>query len=165
MVLTILAVACGLAVIAYGSGTNEATSYYGDAIALGVAATFAIALTAARKRRDVPMVPAVPIAFLAAALVLLPFADVWSIPDGQWWMVGLHGAVVVVVSMCLLSIGPRYITSAEVALLVLLESVLAPLLVWAVLGENPGQWVLAGGVIVIGALLVSNLVALMRRRA
>lgn len=164
MVLTMLAVATGLAVIAYGSGSNAATSIYGDAIALGIAMTFAAALTAARKRRDVPMLPAVPVAFLGAALVLLPFADVWSVPDGQWWMVGVHGAVVVAVSMSLLSIGPRYITSAEVSLLVLLESVLAPLLVWAVLDEHPGQWVLAGGTIVVGALLVSNLVALNKWR-
>ena len=32
----------------------------------------------------------------------------------------------------------------------------APLLVWAVISENPGFWALAGGGVVIGALLVSN---------
>ncbi len=79
-------------------------------------------------------------------------------------MVAVHGGFFIVMSMTLLSIGPRYIASAEVALLVLLESVLAPLLVWAVLGEFPGEWVLAGGAVVLGALLVSNLVVLRRRR-
>ena len=73
--------------------------------------------------------------------------------------------VFIVVSMSLLAIGPRYIPSAEVSLLVLLESVLAPLLVWAVVGEHPGTWTLAGGVIVVGALLVSNVVALKGRSA
>ena len=61
-------------------------------------------------------------------------------------------------------LGPRYLSSAEVALLILLESVLAPLLVWAVVGEDPGRWALVGGAVVIGALLVSNLIALRRRR-
>ena len=37
---------------------------------------------------------------------------------------------------CLLAMGPRYISSAEVSLLILLESVLAPLLVWAWIGEG-----------------------------
>ena len=159
MVLTMAAVAVGLAVIAYGSGTDERTNIWGDLIAL----VFALALTAARTKRQVPMAPAVPFAFLAMALVLLPFADVWSVPDGQWWIVAVHGGVFIVASMTLLSIGPRYITSAEVSLLVLLESTLAPLLIWAVIGEFPGEWVLAGGAMVIGALLVSNLVALRRR--
>ena len=54
------------------------------------------------------------------------------------------------------SLGPRYISAPEVSLLILLESVLAPLLVWAVISENPGFWALAGGGVVIGALLVSN---------
>ena len=163
MVLTMAAVAVGLAVIAYGSGTDEGTNIWGDLIALGIAVVFALALTAARTKRQVPMAPAVPFAFLAMALVLLPFADVWSVPDGQWWIVAVHGGVFIVASMTLLSIGPRYITSAEVSLLVLLESTLAPLLIWAVIGEFPGEWVLAGGAMVIGALLVSNLVALRRR--
>ena len=50
------------------------------------------------------------------------------------------------------------------SLLILLESVLAPILVWAVVGEDPGSWALVGGVVVIGALVASNLVVLMRRR-
>jgi len=45
-----------------------------------------------------------------------------------------------------------------------LESVLAPLLVWAVLGEDPGVYALIGGGIVVGALFLSNLIALSRRR-
>ena len=66
--------------------------------------------------------------------------------------------------MALLAIGPRFITSAEVSLLILLESILAPLLAWAVIDEHPGAYALAGGAIVVGALLVSNLVALRRNR-
>jgi hypothetical protein len=33
-----------------------------------------------------------------------------------------------------------------------------------VLGENPGQWALIGGVIVLGTLFLSNMVALRRAR-
>jgi drug/metabolite transporter (DMT)-like permease len=165
MVLTMLAVSGGIAVIAYGSGANEVASIEGDAIALAIAAIFAFALTVARRARAVSMMPAVPFAFLAAALMLWPFAEVWSIRPEHWWMVAVHGGVFIVVSMSLLAIGPRYIPSAEVSLLVLLESVLAPLLVWAVVGEHPGAWTLAGGAIVVGALLVSNVVALKGRSA
>ena len=65
---------------------------------------------------------------------------------------------------CFLTLGPRYISSPEVSLLILLESVLAPLLVWAIVGEDPGRWAMIGGAVVIGALLASNFVALRRRR-
>lgn len=65
---------------------------------------------------------------------------------------------------CLLTLGPRYISAAEVSLLILLESVLAPLLVWAAIGEDPGPWALVGGSVVIGALLLSNLWALWSHR-
>jgi drug/metabolite transporter (DMT)-like permease len=74
-----------------------------------------------------------------------------------------HG-VFVGFATCLLTIGPRYISAAEVALLVLLESVLAPLLIWVIAGEHPGKWVIIGGMVVIGALLVSNFIVLLRRR-
>jgi drug/metabolite transporter (DMT)-like permease len=162
MVLTMLAVAVGLAVIAYGSGANENASRLGDALALFTSAMFAAALTAARRAKPVSMVPGVAMGYVLGALVILPFAAPFSVPAGQAPLVLVHGLFIMGSSM-LLAIGPRYITSAEVSLLVLLESALAPLLAWAVVGEDPGAYALAGGALVIGALLVSNLWVLRRR--
>jgi drug/metabolite transporter (DMT)-like permease len=161
MYLTIAAVVPGLAVIAYGSGETQGASLAGDLLALGVSAMFAAGLTAARRARAVSMVPAVGVGYLLAGFVILPWADPFSVPAPQVPLVGLHAGVIVVSSV-LLALGPRYITSAEVGLLILLESVLAPLLAWFVIGENPGSYALLGGAIVIGALFVSNLVVLRR---
>lgn len=162
MALTIAAVIPGLGLIAYGSGETENASWRGDLAAVLVAASFAAGLTAARRVRHVSMVPAVPIAYCGSALVLLPFIDPFVIPASQIPVLLIYG-VFIVCSASLLALGPRYITSAEVALLILLESVLAPLLVWIVLGENPGSWALTGGAIVVGALAVSNFVVLRRK--
>ena len=162
-VLTMLAVGLGLALIARGSGASEVASWRGDAIALGVAAGFAGALTTVRKLRATSMIPAIPVAYLLAALMLWPFAAPAQAMPSQAGLVLMHGAFIAC-STSLLTLGPRYLTTPEVSLLILLESVLAPLLVWAVVGEDPGPWALAGGAVVIGALLVSNLVALRRRR-
>ncbi len=161
--LTIAAVVPGLAIIAYGSGETEHASLAGDLLALSVSALFAAALTAARHARATSMVPGVAMGYVAASLLIAPFAAPLSMPADQMPLVLGHGAVILLSSV-LLAIGPRYITSAEVGLLVLLESVLAPLLVWGVIGENPGPYTLIGGAIVIGALFVSNLVLLMRLR-
>ena len=46
--------------------------------------------------------------------------------------------------------------------LLLLESVLGPCLVWLVLGEDTGATGLIGGIIVISALAVSNIMKLRR---
>ncbi len=162
--ITIAAVAPGLAVIAYGSGETAGASFAGDLLAFALSAVFAAALTAARHARGTSMVPGMAMGYLIAALVVWPFAAPLSVPLPQVPLVLAHG-VFILISSVLLALGPRYITSAEVGLLVLLESVLAPLLAWLVIGENPGAYALIGGGIVIGALAVSNVVVLRRKRA
>ena len=163
VLLTIAAVVPGLAIIAYGSGETENANLSGDLLALCVSALFAAGLTAARRVRTVSMVPGVAMGYLAAAFLILPLAQPLDVPVAQAPLVMGH-AFVILFSSVLLALGPRYITSAEVGLLVLLESVLAPLLAWAVIGEEPGNATLLGGAIVVGALLVSNVVLLRRQR-
>ncbi|MEL7014086.1 MAG: DMT family transporter, partial [Pseudomonadota bacterium] len=163
MVLTMAGVFMGLAIIAYGSQQSEIASWRGDIWALYVSAAYALALTAIRKVRGVYMLPAIPIAFLGMAILLFPFIDPLPAFADQWPVFLLHGGFIAVATS-LLTLGPRYISAAEVALLILLESVLAPLLVWAVLGEDPGVWALLGGAVVIGVLVISNLLLLRQHR-
>ncbi len=163
MVLTMIVVLAGLGIIAYGSSESGIASWKGDLWALYVSMAYAAALTAVRRLRETPMIPAVPIAYLGAALVLGLISDPFtSLAD--FWLLYLGHGLFIGIATCLLTLGPRYITSAEVALLILLESVLAPILVWAVIGEDPGAYALIGGAIVIAALLVSNMIALRRSR-
>ncbi|MDQ2093470.1 DMT family transporter [Rhodalgimonas zhirmunskyi] len=162
MGLTMLAVGLGLAILAYGSGETEGAHWSGDLVALGVAAVFAGGLTAARKARHVSMVAALPAGFIGASMILWLFVDPFSVRVAQAPLVAAHGMFIALSSIGL-ALGPRDLPSAEVGLLILLESVLAPLLAWGVLGENPGIYALIGGAVVIVALGVSNLVALTRR--
>ena len=108
------------------------------------------------------MVPGVAMGYVLFALLIIPVAAPWTLPASEIPLVLGH-ATVITISSVLLALGPRYITSAEVGLLVLLESILAPLLAWAVLAEHPGSYTLVGGEIVIGALFVSNVVLLRRQ--
>lgn len=163
MLITIAVVMVGIAIIAYGSGETAHASLTGDLLALAVAALFAAGLTAARHCRAISMVPGVAMAYLIGACLLIPFAQPLQMPLSQAPLVLAHGTFIMMSSI-FLALGPRYITSAEVGLLVLLESVLAPLLVWAVVGEDPGTYALLGGVVVIATLLVSNLIVLTRRK-
>ncbi len=162
MVWTMLAVVPGLAIIAYGSGETEGASLAGDLLALAVSAVYALGLTLVRQVKAVSMVPAVGLSYLGvAALLGLGLAGDLAMTAPQIGLSVAHAAFITA-SAVFMAIGPRFIPSAEVALLLLLESVLAPLLVWVVMGENPGPWTLTGGVVVLGALALSNWVALRR---
>lgn len=163
LAVTMTAVMAGLGIIAYGSQESQVASWRGDLWAVFVSFSYAGALTAVRQVRDQPMIPMIPLAYIGAALVIWPLADPGPAFAAQWPLFLGHGAFIAVAT-CLLTLGPKYLSSAEVSLLILLESVLAPLLVWAVVGENPGRWAILGGAVVIGALFVSNMVALRRHR-
>ena len=164
MLITMFAVICGLAIIAYGSSSTQIASWKGDIWAVYVSAAYAAALTAARKAKAISMIPTIPFAYVGAAIIIWIFSSPMDSFHAQWPLFLGHGAFVGAAS-CLLALGPRYISSPEVSLLVLLESVLAPLLVWLVIGENPGRLALLGGAVVIGALLASNVYSLVQFRA
>ncbi len=164
LVVTMIFVLIGVAILAYGSGSTARASWQGDLWAVYVTMAFAGALTALRKIKDISMIPAIPIAYLGAALALAPFITPWPAFQVSWPLFLGHG-IFMGAAACLLALGPRFISAAEVSLLILLESVLAPVLVWWVIGEHPGPWALAGGSIVIATLLISNLVSFQRRQA
>ena len=162
MVITMAAVIFGLGIIAYGSSETQIASWKGDIWAVYVSAAFAAALTAVRKVKATSMIPAIPVAYIGAAIFLGMFVAPGEAFATQWPLILGHGAFIGAAS-CLLALGPRYISSAEVALVVLLESVLAPILVWLAIGESPGPWAVVGGTVVVGALLVSNIYSLMKQ--
>ena len=87
-----------------------------------------------------------------------------TVPAASLPYVLLIALVVTPGATALLSLGPRYLPAADVALIMLLEAVFGPLLVWLVLAEFPGAWTLAGGTVVLGALALSNLAALREQR-
>ena len=156
MVLTMAIVAIGLCFIAYGSTRIQLASWKGDIWAVYVSIAFAAALTAVRSARAISMVPAIPIGYIGGALFLSFFVSPFEVPSEIWHLILLHG-LFIGASSCLLTLGPRFISSSEVSLLILLESVLAPILVWFVIGEYPGKYAIVGGIIVITALSFFNL--------
>ena len=149
----------GIAIIASASVDGGKASLLGDGIAFLAALSLACTLSLARFARARSMVPAMAVAGLMYALVALPFAPTLAVnaTDAGW--LALMGLVSVPLGFSLLTLGPRYLPSPEVGLLLLLEAVLGPLLVWRFLGEYPGPRALAGGTLVVATLVVLNVVA------
>ena len=153
---TIFIVTLGLIVIAYGSTENEISNWKGDLFALYVCVSYAAALTLIRKLKSISILPALPVAYLGSAVILFFFTEPFIGFERNADLYLIHGFFIAV-GTCFLAIGPRYITSPEASLLILLETILAPLLVWAVLYEYPGIWSIGGGTMVVLTLSISNL--------
>lgn len=158
----IAATIAGIVILA--SGSARGGTILGDLAALGTAGCVGIGLSVVRHARPRNMVPAMAMSGLLSALVALPLAAPASVPADQVWLLLLLGLVVLPVSFGLLTLGPRYITAPEVGLIMLLETVLGPLWVWLVIGEEPGDHALVGGAIVIAALVAHSLAGLRAHR-
>jgi drug/metabolite transporter (DMT)-like permease len=163
MVWTTIFALLGIGVIASGSSGAQHASLLGDFIAACAAACLAFAFTTARASRHKSMVPATAIGYALSSLACLPFVALQTLTPYDWLLLAILGTLFIPIGTSFMAIGPRFITSAEVSLLLLVEAVTAPLLVWYVIGENPGLYALAGGAIVIGTLFISNLIGLRRR--
>lgn len=147
--LTIIGGLLGITVIGYGSSSGQGGDIAGDLAAVGGALSMAITFTVARARKSVSMVPAMAIAGLltgAAAAFVAPTVSISS-NDVIWAL--LLGLIVVPGGFALLTTAPRYIPSPNVSLILLLEAIFGPLLVWWIIGENPGNYTLAGGAIIL----------------
>ena len=143
MIVTVFFTLTGIGIIALGSSISFG-AILGNLAALGVAISLATAFTIARASSDISMIPATALSYLVAA----------------WPKMLILGGALLPLATCLMAIGPRYITSAEVGLFLVLESIFAPILVWYVLGENPGPTAIIGGIIVLLVLTVSNIIGL-----
>ncbi len=159
---TWIAILIGLAGIAIivGDGIGGGSTF-GDAMALLAAILLAGQLTMMRGRREVNMIPAVALGGAIYAAIAIVIGGVPDMPDETQalWIVTM-GFAVTTPATALLTLGPRYISSPEVGLIVLLETVLGPLWVWLVIHEVPSRWALIGGAVVILTLVVHSLLAL-----
>jgi drug/metabolite transporter (DMT)-like permease len=132
-------------------------SVLGISLSLLMSFAFAATLVVTRHRRDVSMAPATCLSQVAVLALAAPFARPGEIGGNDLGLLILLGFCQIGLGLVLLTIGARLIPAAEVALLTLLEVVLGPLWVWLVRSERPGAATLAGGGIVLGAVVYQAL--------
>ena len=147
-----------LALAAVGVAVMAAGSFDAGTLAVVlpflVAASFAVVIVIARHRRDVSMMPATCASQVLVVLACLPFLSISSASESDWAILAGLGIGQMGAGLALLTIGARLIPAAQVAILSLLELVLGPLWVWLAYGERPATATVAGGVVVVTAVLV-----------
>lgn len=154
--VTILFSLIGILVIASGSAGGGPGSLLGDLAAVVTAISIAGTFTIARRYRSVSMVPAMGISGLVTAALALPFAQPTVVTPADTAYLAIMGLAMIPLAFSLMTMGPRYLPAPEVSLILLLEAVLAPLLLWFVLHEHPGNASLLGGAVVLGTLFLAN---------
>ncbi len=149
---TIFAMAAALVGLTLSVGSSlRAGAAIGMAVAGIVVLCMSFNYVIVRHRRDVGMQPSLALAGVISALIALPFAHPGNLSAGNLpWLLAL-GPGQMAVGLLLYMASLKRIPAGRAALLGLLELVLGPIWVWIFDGERPGNWTLAGGIIVIGA--------------
>jgi drug/metabolite transporter (DMT)-like permease len=85
----------------------------------------------------------------------------WALPLGppvlsDWLVVAYLGVFQIGLAYVLLTKALRRVPAFEAALLLLLEPALNPVWAYAVHGERPGPWALAGGAVILAATAVHS---------
>ena len=132
----------------------------GDLLAIVMAASFATATVLVRRHPEIQMAPAAALATALTAAVALPLAEPFTTSSRDLTLLAFFGVGNFSAGFLLFMNGARMIPAAQSALLGMLETVLGPQWVWLVLNERPGAASLAGGALILGALLANTLVDL-----
>jgi drug/metabolite transporter (DMT)-like permease len=130
----------------------------GMAVAFGVPVASAINVVTLKKRGGaVDLVPAVFIGGVLSVLLMLPLALPLRAEPRDVLLLALLGVFQLGLPCMLMVAAARHLSAAEVALLALLEVLLGPLWAWLGAGETPSPAALAGGALVLAALVFNEL--------
>jgi drug/metabolite transporter (DMT)-like permease len=111
----------------------------------------------------IDLVPAVLVGAAISSLATLPLALPLEATPRDLGLLALLGLVQLAVPCVLSVMCARVLKAPEMALLALLEIIFGILLAWLGAGEVPAASVLSGGVLVIGALVLNELMEWRRR--
>jgi drug/metabolite transporter (DMT)-like permease len=153
---TVFAMGLALGGVALMLGSPGEASLAGDGLAFLAALSFAVMVVITRWRHDVSMAPATCLSQVILVVAFVPFASPGEIGGNDVFWLAALGIGQIGLGIALLTVGARLIPAAQVGLITLLEVVLGPLWVWLALDERPSTLTLAGGAIVIGAIVIQT---------
>lgn len=145
-------------------GSMDLGLWRGDLLALLLALFMGAVLTLLRAQPALERIPLVCLSGLIGGLLAWPLADPLSLGAPSYAVLALMGLVQMPLALVLIATATRYLPAPEVSLFMLIESVLGPLWVWALLGEDPPPATFLGGLAVLGAVAVHSWLALAEAR-
>ena len=131
-------------------------SLFGNLVALAIPINFAILVMIIRKYKNLDMVPAVFYSGIFSCLYGLILSNSFSFTFHDIFMGFLLGVPQLALGFICITIGSRTTPSATIGLLMLSETLFAPIWVWIFLNEVPPMSVFFGGLIIILAIILKS---------
>lgn len=154
----------------HGSQVNlggSAGQFAGTLVALLVPMAAAVNWTVVQRSQahgeKIDLVPAVLVGAAISSLLTLPLAFPFAATPHDIGLLALLGLVQLAIPCVLSVVCARVLKAPEMALLALLEIIFGILLAWVGAGEVPAASVLTGGMLVIGALVINELMGWRQR--
>ena len=136
----------------FGTGSLK-----GNLAALTIPINFSVLVLIIRKYPKVDMIPAIFYAGILSCLYGLFLLEDIIISTKDIWLSFLLGVPQLAFGFIFITIGSRTTPAVMVGLLMLMESIFAPIWVWLFYGEIPPVSVLIGGIIILSAVIMKSL--------
>lgn len=152
------------------AGGVSADDARGMLLAVLAVLAYAVMLIYLRSARDHEgnsreLLPATALAGIIAAVCSAPMMQSFVMSNTDLLLSVCFGSVQVGVGFILITLAAKVVPAAQVALLALTETALAPIWVWLVVNETPSINTLFGGAIVLAAVLYNGVNALREKPA
>ena len=131
-------------------------SLFGNLVALAIPINFAILVMIIRKYKNLDMVPAIFYSGIFSCIYGLILSNSFNFTFHDILMGFLLGVPQLALGFICITIGSRTTPSATIGLLMLSETLFAPIWVWIFLNEVPPISVFLGGVIIILAMILKS---------
>ena len=132
-------------------------SLKGNLAALTIPINFSVLVLIIRKYPKVDMIPAIFYAGILSCIYGLLLLENFSISTKDIWLSFLLGVPQLAFGFIFITIGSRTTPAVMVGLLMLMESIFAPIWVWLFYNEIPPISVLVGGMIILSAVVMKSL--------
>ena len=136
----------------FGTGSLK-----GNLAALTIPINFSVLVLIIRKYPKVDMIPAIFYEGILSCLYGLFLLEDVIISTKDIWLSFLLGVPQLAFGFIFITIGSRTTPAVMVGLLMLMESIFAPIWVWLFYGEIPPVSVLIGGIIILSAVIMKSL--------
>ena len=132
-------------------------SFFGNLVALAIPINFSILVMIIRKNKNLDMVPAIFYSGIFSIIYGLILSESFVFTIHDILMGFFLGVPQLAFGFICITIGSRTTPSATIGLLMLTETLFAPIWVWLFLNEIPPLSVLIGGCVIITAIILKSL--------
>jgi len=146
------------------SDNLEIGSVKGNIYALFCTILFSLSFVFLAKHKDINRVLVTAFSGLFLSLVSLFFCEDLKIDVNTLFLVMIMGLLISPISRVLMGIGSKYISASEVSLLMIIETIMAPIWVWIFLNEKPTTYTFIGGSLILITLVINSLYSLKKEK-